>query len=322
MQLKKALGGWGLALAVVSSAHATLTISTQQLPLAAGAATDDPQLLADSTHHPLARTFELDVTQSGGEKFTFASMLVTLGGGSFYIPTTFNSHIGQELNYTQVGRRHLQNDTFLTAPDGGSSLSLLGKSDYPVTSPGNGKLPGVDPQFPTDAGNRPILNTPATIDFTWGQTQAALSTKPNGIYAVARVTTLGMASGQVVGHMGGTQHNFTDVPYAFNIPLPFDFNGDGFATTGDISDALLILNGNFATYQSNHPSLPLGYPLAVGDLNGDGVVATADVYDYLFILDNAGASQSDEAPLLALVPEPVSLSLLAIASLLLKRRRS
>src|SRR5262245_4627383 len=179
MKLKTSRAVCGIGLMIASSAQATLTISRQQLPLAPGAATDDPQLLADSTHHPLVRTFELDVTQGTGEKWTFSSMLVTLGGGSFYIPTTLNNHVGQELTYTQVGMRHLQNDTFLTGPNGGSSIALLGRSDYPVTAPGNPKMPGFDPTHPTDAGGRPIQNTPLSVDFTWGDPTASLSTKPN-----------------------------------------------------------------------------------------------------------------------------------------------
>jgi len=203
----------------VSAAQATLSVSLVHVPFVAGASADDA-VLANPNSVP--RTFELRVDQEAGEKWSFGTINMPLQGSAtkkFYSPAT-GSDFSQESVWDTVGLRNLHEDTYLTSPDGGNghggagaggnqpSLTILGKSDYPANQTG----PAV---MPTSS------NSADTIDVSWGDQTASLSTKGNGTYAIANITLMGFSKGTMVGHVGGTQHNFTDLSYSFNIPLPW-----------------------------------------------------------------------------------------------------
>jgi len=311
----------------VSAAHATLSVTVNMVPYNTGATTDDPSQLGGNH---LARTFEVDVTTSAGEKWTFGSMRTTAGGGStatapldfgtFYVPTTANSSIGQESLWATTGTRHTYNDTFVTAPSptgspdpltgngatSGSRVTILGKSDYPTNQTGSAIMPAAS-------------NAADTLDITWGDQQAVAGNAPNGTYGVARFTTEGISAGRVVGHIGGTAHNFTDQTFSFEIPVPFDFNHDGFGDASDLPDAQLLIAGNYDAYVAKYPTADPNYFLYVGDLNGDGFVDASDIPQYQFVI--AGGGPAGVAALGALVPEPATLSALCVGALALASRR-
>jgi exonuclease III len=131
-----------------------------------------------------------------------------------------------------------------------------------------------------------------------------------------------------------------------SLMLRGDLNLDGSVTASDISQMLNMLT-NVSGYQSAH-SLSNSALLAVADVNGDGVINNADVQALLTELQNPTAvnapvtastvladltTASDHLPVVAdysvtfgggsvsSVPEPSSLALVAIGSLLVCWRR-
>ncbi|MCC7145421.1 MAG: hypothetical protein IT443_03170 [Phycisphaeraceae bacterium] len=89
--------------------------------------------------------------------------------------------------------------------------------------------------------------------------------------------------------------------------IPGDFNGDGVVTLSDINPFKLALTDT-AAWQAQFPEVVL----ADVDPNGDGVITLSDINPFKAIL--TGGSD-------AIIPEPASLSLLAVGALALLRRR-
>ncbi|MCC7147035.1 MAG: PEP-CTERM sorting domain-containing protein [Phycisphaeraceae bacterium] len=90
--------------------------------------------------------------------------------------------------------------------------------------------------------------------------------------------------------------------------LPGDFNGDGVITLSDINPFKLALTDT-AAWQAQFPEVVL----ADVDPNGDGVITLSDINPFKAIL--TGGSN-------AAIPEPATLSLLAVGALALARRRA
>src|SRR5947199_217649 len=125
--------------------------------------------------------------------------------------------------------------------------------------------------------------------------------RPDGTYMVARITTMGMASGQILGHFGGSQHIFTADVYIQPIPLPtpFDFNGDGTVNSIDFN----ILAAHFGQ--------TTGQTFSTGDFNGDGVTNAMDFNAIaMHYGEHATAPALDSALGATLVPEPASIGML------------
>jgi len=345
MRLRQCLAAAVAGIGFVSAAHATLSVRVVPIPVAPGGKTDDAKLggthLDPGAGTVFSRSFEIEVTTGAGEKWTFGTLKSVLGSGNFYVPTTGDSNIGQEGVYLSPGARHLYNDTFVTAPNSttndpypitagydrgsasGSRVTILGKSDYPANQTGAAIMPTA-------------ANAKDTIDISWGD-QGALTGPGNGTYAIARVTMVGYNTNLagdngpvLVGHVGGTLHNFTDVTYSVVVPLAFDFNHDLSSDTGDFNTFDQILT-NFDAYVAAHPEFTsadgtgsidkdaLSYVLAAGDLNGDGSLDTGDINVYLNLLN--GTAPELGAQFASLVPEPTSIGLLSVAALGLARRR-
>ncbi|MCC7145425.1 MAG: hypothetical protein IT443_03190 [Phycisphaeraceae bacterium] len=89
--------------------------------------------------------------------------------------------------------------------------------------------------------------------------------------------------------------------------LPGDFNGDGVITLSDINPFKLALTDT-AAWQAQFPEVVL----ADVDPNGDGVITLSDINPFKAILTGGNG---------AVIPEPASLSLLAVGALTLCRRR-
>lgn len=332
MRLRHVLTAAVMGVGITSVAHASLSVGIVEIPLNSGASTDDSTLgqIGAST---FARSFEVDVDQEGGEKWTFGTMKVDLStnGGAFYNPDETSGKVDSAVEENAIentaGTRYLYNDTYVTTPDGGSSVVFLGKSDYPTNQTGNGSFPGDTTGFArvssSGAGSSATL-----MDVAWGELGG--DTQPDGIYAIARFTIIGYTASPttIVGHVGGTQHNFTDVPFSYNVPAPFDFNMDGSSDNGDFA-AYLEIQNNFEAYSAQYfggdDTAAANYALAAGDFNGDGSIDNGDITAYLNLLNGIGSSIPDAKALAAefgsVVPEPTTLSLLCLPAVAMIRRR-
>jgi len=333
----------------VSAANATLSVSVVPVNDAGSGSTgatmdpnrrlDDPAL-ASTTN--FARTFEIAVTQGAGEKWSFGTIKSDLAAGTFYSPGAGKTDglARTDALENTVGKRYLQADTWVSTPDGGNSVTVLGKSDYPANQTGLAAFPGSVAGFTAHAASSGDSSTATSIDITWGNQQAVSSPSGNTTYSIGRFTVLGLSAGTLVGHIGGTQHNFTDVvinthadgtglvpshsgngtgpDYPFDIPVPFDFNVDGQPSGDDIPDLLDVFS-DIGIWQGHHPTASIDFLLGVADLNGDGAISGDDFPEYLAVL--GGPVPTDGAVVGSLVPEPTSLALLSLGAMAMIRRR-
>ncbi|HEX3358341.1 MAG TPA: PEP-CTERM sorting domain-containing protein [Tepidisphaeraceae bacterium] len=317
---KVALAAAGVML-VGSSAKATLTISLVPVVISSAAKTADPALNN-------ARSFDVDVTQSGGEFWNVGDMQINLVNsgsitGSFYTPTGHSNakpaapataNLAYDTNFSTPQFDIQSNHTNGDAPQ----IDVVGSGDYP-----NG--PG--------SGTAVISGT--TLNVGWADHEGGLGTTnttggATSTYQVARLTILGNTGAYIKGYFAGTSGNTMQIfstknatgAFAAQIPagatyLPLFGDGDldGAVGGSDVTNA-----GN--QFGSGTPGVI--NPALTGDVDGDGVVGGNDVTQ----IGNNFGNQMPSFPgpaqvaLGALVPEPSSVLLIGLgASLLGSRRR-
>jgi len=308
MRLVHALGAAVAATTLVASvAQATLTLSVVPIVVRF----DDP---ARSNGYPAnARSFNLMVNQSGGEKWDVATLQTTLaqvnsGGvnlsGTFYNPA---SHSDIQFPASPAYDTAFTTPRFAETQNIGH-IDLLGKSDYPANSGAGTPITGAT--APNNA-----------LNLAWGDKlgndAGTVITQP-GSYKIATLTVVGNTGGFLNGYLAGNA-NINTAQFFTNVRLPIagDTNSDG-AVDGTDFNVWFANLGNH-----DNPGDPNDHTLFAGDMNQDGQV---DGTDFNIWFGNLG-NHLEPAPGAALgsvVPEPMSLSLLAMGGLgfLSRRRRS
>jgi len=336
MRWVHALGAAVAATTLVGSvAQATLSVNLVQIPVngtAAGA-------IAGSIP---VRTFQLKVTQTAGEKFNVGNLQLTLQGaggvgtksGYLYASPSHDNTTGRNQNFNNAFAVTSPDfyDTFVSTPAfditptgtvQGENLNVTGSADWPV-GPGT-----ITPVVPTTAGNSNAANQ--TMNIVWGDkagNQATSDTTGATSYLIAQFTVVGNTGGFIRGYVGGTA--------ATNTPLYFA-NANNNAT-GALATSLNALNGGnggaiylpiFGDISKDgavgSPDLNLvlnNFGLnANGDANADGSTGSPDLNAVLNNFGNTIPAPAAGGALGALVPEPTSLGLIGLASMLGLRRR-
>jgi len=322
MRLVHALGAAVAATTLVASvAKATVTASLVQIPVNSSAATAIGGTLP-------VRTFQLRVTQSGGEKWDVGSLKLSLVAGTspagylYANPTVHSNTTGENKSYLAPGQTAADAsfyDTYVTTPvfnatptagTAASHLNVVGSSDFPNTGPASNT-----PVVPSTATNTPGQNQ--TVNSVWGDQSGGQSTLPDGTYTVAQFTVVGSSGSFIRGYSGGSAAANTAQFFPSNAPsltlpqgtmyLPIlgDSNLDGFVDLADLNNV-----------ENN-----LGVNTATGDTNADGLIDLADLNNVENNLGNQVTPPATAGSLGSVVPEPTSIALLGLASLSCLRRR-
>jgi len=189
------------ALFIGTAARAAIVPTLVQVPVDAGAKTDDPNLNN-------ARVYDLKITTTGGEKWLSGDIRAQLTGGStFYIPSNFDSDTGIQQFAAVTGFRYLTDDTMVTKPDNAQTdVTILGAS-FLSPNPTGGAT------FPRSTNDKTL------VDAAWGDVNGATRTYGDGTYTIARLTVLGPGGGTVLGRVGGNTSGAVNFPVGgFIIP--------------------------------------------------------------------------------------------------------
>jgi hypothetical protein len=275
---------------MVSAAQATLTVSVVRLPIAAAAKTADPNLNG-------ARSYDLRVTQSGGERWNVTTMQFSLGTGGNLSGTLYQSPGALTQNGANVFQTSFTpNDpqyydtSWNVSMNDSARTTILGNSDYPNTA-GAGSV---------------ASQTSTSASVAWGDVNGNTNTTGDGSFSIGRITIKGNTGAYLNGYVAGNINlNNAQIFHNVYIPILGDINGDGVVNQTDLN----VVTQNF-----------LSTTAPQADFNDDGVVNQTDLnaitQDFL---NNLAAPPG--AALGSLVPEPTSMALLAGASLMLVKRR-
>jgi hypothetical protein len=273
---------------VGSVAQASLTVSLVQVPISAAAKTADSALNN-------ARSFDLMVTQSGGEKWNVSVLQFSLASGGGFTGSFYNTSPSSNIvvNNPPVGGENVGFDTAFTSPrygqtSDGSHIDILGNSDYPSAA-GAGATPSTGPQL---------------MSVAWGDHQGTSDPAGDGTYKIARLTVTGNTGAYIDGYSAGNINaNNAQTFHNLYLPILGDTSGDGRVNITDLNNV------------ENH----FGSATSIGDTNADGNITIAD----LNAVENNFGLQLLPPPgsaLGSLVPEPSCLALLGITGILLGRR--
>jgi len=181
------------------------------------------------------------------------------------------------------------------------------KNGVEVFSGAAGSVDGRFSLYTSSDGSGPSPASNSLIIYGEGDTSGNYT---NDIYTSSIFFADSALSPLKIGAMGG--------PRAAGIALPLlgDIDGSGQVNNQDIApfvEALTNTGGSLSAYVQY-----------TADVNGDGSVNNQDIAPFVALLTTPGLLQGSDpelAPLMSLVPEPASLSLLALACLPLRRRR-
>jgi hypothetical protein len=325
MRWVHALGAAVAATTLVGSvAQATLSVSL--VPVAVN------PTAASAISGNTVRSFQLQVSQSAGEKWNVGSMKITLsnaGGlsGYFYAAPNHDNTQARNTNFNNAYAATDPNkyDTFVSTPQfdvtptGASqsaNLNVVGTSDFPNLGPAT-----TTPVVPTTAGNTTAGNQ--TLDIVWGDSQgvnATTATDGTVKYTIAQFTVVGNTGGFIRGYSGGTAATNTPIFFPNNgtgglatasqgtmyLPIAGDVTLDGVTNQNDLNTVIGSF-GNAGTYTQ-------------GDANGDGLINQNDLNLVIGSFGN-GIGPAPGSGLGALVPEPASLGVLFGAMTLMARKR-
>jgi PEP-CTERM motif-containing protein len=325
MRWVHALGAAVAATTLVgSTARAVLSVSLVPVHV-------DPTVASSISSTQTVRSYQLQVTQTGTEKFNVANLQVTLASGNglsgfLYASPNHNNTTAANPNFTadtepkDVYDSYVSTPQFDDSPTGGTAstnLSVVGSADWPV-GPGSNT-----PIVPSNATNDTTHNQ--TMNVVWGDYQASANTTTAKTYTVAQFTIVGNTGAYLRGYFGenvGSSPQFftpnsasvaggTLPQGAMYVPLAADDNLDG---TVDLTDFQTWFHGLGG--QQNTPVL-------AGDFNEDGVVDLTDFQTWFHSLGNQmPPPPASGAVLGAAVPEPTSLAMLVLgAGALASRRR-
>jgi len=176
-----------------SAAQASISfVGLTPRAIAAGDVAADPTLAG-------YQSYDLQVSISPGDHWAAASLLGTLGTGTFYVPASFDADTGLQTIAAFVP--NLNSDTFLSRPglsDPGSGAVLGSASGAP------------SPTFPKASTDK------KTIDVAWGDVNATQNNL-SGIQTIARLTATTNAIGSFTGVLKVTSDPSSNTPFTFQI---------------------------------------------------------------------------------------------------------
>jgi len=290
---------------ISSVAKASLTVSIKPLQITSQAKTADANLNG-------ARSFEMDVTQTGGEKWNVTTMQLTLPTtdslghaltGSFYQAAGASVQNGAHvLQPTFANTSPLFYDTAVTSPmsqinSDGSRANVLGNSDYPSTA-GAGSV---------------AVQSSNVLNVAWGDVLGTSSTTTtDGVaYPIARFTITGNVGAYFQGYVAGNLNLTGKQSFTTYIPLSGDADSDGVVGGGDST----IVRNNFGQSVTVGTNGDVDFATIVG--GGDSTTVRNNFGNQL----NSPGAPPPGSALGSLVPEPASAVVLLVAGALACGRR-
>ncbi len=246
------------------------------------------------------------VTTSNGAGLVFAQGVTLNDNGTFNVVNSATAPMTVTLSAPVTG-------SFGITKTGSGTLLMAGSNTYsgPTTIAG-GTLLAKAPAHASIIANAIVNSGTLLLDYTGGGTDPAPAVKsalaaayPSSFASGAIRTTNTVDPTRAIGWSDDTTNDIVTVKYTY----AGDASLDGKVDTSDF----MTLAQNFGSTNANWQT---------GDFNYDGVV---NALDFNAIATNFGQSTLPapelSAPLGTLVPEPTSLSVLAIAGTLLGARR-